>query len=99
MAQTVNDGTDDPLTADLRQRSQSANLHLQKRVLLRLVGKSPPVNRETVLPSSVCVTKVYLMITEETCPQPTVRGEPDTVASLAVGMSHRRDDPHRAGCP
>src|SRR6187200_3435135 len=66
-------------TADLRQRAQTADFHLQQRVLLRLVGERLTEERLQRLAFAQRIAQQHLMIAEETRTKPAISGQTDTI--------------------
>ena len=68
-------------------------------MLLRLLRQSAPEIRAERIARPKRRPQVYLMIAEQTGPEPAIRGEPNPVARSAIGMGHRRNDSHRTRRP
>src|SRR5512143_1174007 len=81
--------------ADLRQRAESADLHLQQLVLLGFVGERVVEQRLEPCARAKWRAQIDFVISKEARAQPAVGRQSHAVARRAVGVSHRRDKAKR----
>ena len=85
------------LPANLRQRSQPADLHLEQLVLLWLVRERVSEVGLERHAGSERRAQVHFVVAEQARAEPAVGGEPHAIARRAVRVCHRRDDADRSG--
>src|SRR5438477_129733 len=85
------------LAADLRQRAQSTDAHLQQRVLAGLLVERPTEMGRQRLPGAQRRPQIDLVIAKQTRAQASVRREAYAITRAAVRVRHRRDHTDRSG--
>ena len=76
---------------DLRERTESADVHLQQVMLQRLFFQRAAEQRSHGFSGSQWVAKVHGMVPEQTRSETTIRREADPIARAAIRMRHRSD--------
>lgn len=76
----VNRAPPQNLPADLRERSQSTDLHLQEVMLPRFLGQCAAEERLQRLAPAERIAQWHFMVAEQAGPQPTICREPHPVA-------------------
>src|SRR5215208_2594236 len=78
------------LSPDLRECAQTADAAREQRVRLRLLGERAVHERRERLARAQRRAQIDLVVAEQARAQPTVGGEPHTVAAAAIRVRHRR---------